>query len=175
MCTYALSNHWFIQTYLVWVLYSIAGQRLSEYLNLVSFATFFLINCKNTQDCPTPNSSGWCGTNIDKWCQAIHTEILLCSILCFITYHSTMPLSAFILIIPHLHISFVFHAFVYSTQTCLFLPDDTWMCTVYNTLASTSLFSYTYVGRVLFIVYNRLPTVFWLSYDVPAAESWHQT
>ena len=35
-----------------------------------------------------------------------------------------------------------------------------WMCTVYSKFASTSLlFSYTYVGRVLFIVYDRVPTV----------------
>ena len=38
-----------------------------------------------------------------------------------IAYHSTMQLSAFILVIPHIHINFVLHEFVYFTQIYLLL------------------------------------------------------
>ena len=140
---------------------------------IVSFATLFLINCKSTQEYMFHTKQFRMMWYQYRWTMSNnpHRSCTICSILDFITYQYAVQLSAFILIIQHLHISFVFHAFVYSTQSCSFLPDDIWMCTVYSKFASPSLFSYTYVGRVLFIVYDRVPTVCWLSYDFPAAES----
>ena len=183
LCTYALSNHLFIQTNLVTVLYSIAGQKMGGYLKLVrSFPeSLFVISCTNTQGCPMQ----WMNA-MDEWCQRIFWPLTMFSSRLNTYYSTLMTLWASTLGLPtrcmHLFTLFVLVKGLSSFGQILSVCEYKHIMMLYSCVQSTIQLQAQPCrsgtptwGYVFLNVYGRLPTVCWLSYNVPAAESWHQT